>query len=141
MTSHSPITHLSDEDAWSLLGSVDVGRLATAVADQPDIAPVNFVVDGRSLVFRSAEGAKLLALTINPAVALEVDSWEGDSGWSVVAKGTASQVTGTAEIEHAESLPLRPWVPTVKLHFVRIEVSEISGRQFRFGPEPDVSYT
>ena len=118
-----------------------MGRLATAVAGQPDIAPVNFVVDGRSLVFRSAEGAKLLALTINPAVALEADSWEGDSGWSVVAKGTASQVTGTAEIAHAESLPLRPWVPTVKLHFVRIEVSEISGRQFRFGPEPDVSYT
>lgn len=141
MASHSPITHLSDEQAWSLLGSVDVGRLATAVAGQPDIAPVNFVVDGSSFVFRSAEGAKLLALTINPLVALEVDGWEGDGGWSVVVKGTAEQITGSGEIAAAEELPLRPWVPTVKQHYVRVEVTEISGRTFQFGPEPEVDYT
>lgn len=136
----SPVTQLSADEAWELLAAAPVGRLTTVLGGQPDIVPINFVVDGHSLVFRTAEGAKLLSLTVHDAVAVEADSWDGDSGWSVVAKGTAAEVSGS-QTGRLDELGLRPWVPTVKLHYVRITVTEISGRRFRFGEEPERDYT
>ena len=140
MATHTPVTPLTDAEAWAALGSMDVGRLATILGGVPDIVPVNFVIDGRSLVFRTAEGGKLLALTVNQQVAFEVDSWDDAGGWSVVAKGSAAEVTDAADLAAAEALPLRPWVPTIKLHYVRVEITEISGRRFVFGPEPEPAY-
>jgi hypothetical protein len=43
----------------------------------------------------------------------------------------------SAEIEKAERAQLLPWIATLKLHYVRITVSQITGRRFKFGPEPD----
>ncbi len=135
-----PVSAIPPERCWELIASQSVGRLATSVERTPDISPINFVVDGHSIVFRTAEGAKFFALTINPTVAFEVDAWGHDKGWSVVVKGTAEQVTGDDDLSRAEALPLFPWVPTVKLHYVRITPTEISGRSFSFGPEPERNY-
>ncbi len=106
----------------------------------PDIVPINFVVDDETIVFRTAEGSKLFALTINQEVAFEVDGWGETSGWSVVLHGRAEQITDYDDVLHAEALPLQPWVPTVKLHYVRIVPAQVSGRDFAFGPEPDRNY-
>ena len=137
MAADDPITVLSEHEAWQLLGTARVGRLATVIDRQPDIFPVNFVVDGQSLVFRTAEGSKLLQLIVNSGVAFEVDSWHERSGWSVVVKGEAAEVTDQADLDHIDTLGLTPWVPTVKNHFIRIKAAEISARRFAFGVEPD----
>lgn len=131
---------LSEDACWELLAQQSVGRLATSVERVPDIAPINFVVDARSIVFRTAEGGKLFALTINPSVAFEADQWAADGGWSVVVKGTAETITSYDELSQVEELPLQPWVPTVKLHYVRIVPWDISGRTFSFGPEPERNF-
>ncbi|MFZ1410449.1 MAG: pyridoxamine 5'-phosphate oxidase family protein [Micropruina sp.] len=131
-----PVATLSEESCWSLLAEASVGRLATVIDRQPDIFPVNFVLDGPSVVFRTAEGSKLLQLVINSGVAFEADSWDEDSAWSVVIKGDATEVTDPVELATVEELALRPWVPTVKQHVVRITPREVAGRRFRFGPEP-----
>lgn len=140
MPQHSPVTRLDDDEAWSLLARAEVGRLATVMAGEPDIVPVNFVLDGHAIVLRTAEGSKLLSLTVHPEVAFEVDGWDADGGWSVVAKGTAAEVTEGSERDRLDGLPLRPFIPTVKVHYIRIEVSSISGRTFVFGPEPDPEF-
>ena len=44
---------------------------------------------------------------------------------------------GAAEIEEAERAQLMPWTAIAKVHYVRVTPSEITGRHFRFGPEPD----
>lgn len=132
---------MTPEQCWVLIATQSVGRLATSVERVPDIAPINFVVDDQTLVFRTAEGSKLFAVTINPTVAFEVDEWGPDTGWSVVIKGEAYQITGSDELARVEGLALSPWVPTVKLHYVRITPTEITGRRFRFGPEPDRNYS
>ncbi len=139
--SENPVTPIATQECWELLAAQQVGRLATAVGSMPDIVPINFVVDGSSLVFRTAAGSKLFAVTINATVALEVDNWTETGGWSVVARGLAHEVTADDELTQVEALPLRPWVPTIKQHFVRISVNEISGRRFAFGDEPEVDYT
>lgn len=130
---HIPVTPLSQEESWALLAGRPVGRLATSVAGKPDIFPVNYVLDGGDIVVRTERGSKLVQLTINDQVAFEVDDWrEGVGGWSVVCQGHAEQIDTAAGREHAESLDLVPWVTTMKTIFVRIRVSHISGRSFRF---------
>ncbi|MDT5111106.1 MAG: uncharacterized protein QOE20_2996, partial [Mycobacterium sp.] len=39
-----PVTVLSEDECWFLLASRTLGRLGTVVAGQPEIFPVNFVV-------------------------------------------------------------------------------------------------
>lgn len=41
-TPASPVTPLSETESWSRLSGVTLGRLATSVAGQPGIFPVNF---------------------------------------------------------------------------------------------------
>ena len=62
-----------------------------------------------------------------------------DGGWSVLLHGTAEVISDEAELARCEKMPLRPWVPTVKTHYVRIRPDRVSGRQFAFGPEPETS--
>ncbi|WP_210424460.1 pyridoxamine 5'-phosphate oxidase family protein [Gephyromycinifex aptenodytis] len=128
---------LSEDEAWALLEENSLGRLAFAVAGDPDIVPINYCASGRRLYFRTAGGSKLLGLTINQSVAFEVDTIEDDVARSVVLSGQARKLETSAEIEFADSLPLRPWVPTLKYQYVEIEPDEVNGRQYHLGPEPE----
>lgn len=129
----TPIVTLDEDSTWGYLDSAAVGRLATALGEQPDIFPVNYVVDGMSVVFRTAEGTKLAEMVLNQSVAFEADGWDERGGWSVVLKGKAERVTDPDELARVEKLPLRPWVNTVKTNYVRVAPKQISGRYFRFG--------
>ena len=131
---------LSEEQCWSLLASAEVGRLAMVVSHEVDIFPVNYVVDDRSLVFRTAEGTKLVEVVISGNVAFEVDGYEPEHGraWSVVCKGQAVRIDTFDEIYKAQELPLFPWNHSPKDQFVRIRPHSISGRRFtvyKAGPE------
>ena len=139
-SSFNPTTELTAEQSWAVLAGCKLGRLVTVVDRHPEIFPVNFIVDGRSIVFRTAEGSKLFTLTINAGVAFEGDGWAGTGGWSAIARGQATEVRQHEEVAHLETLPLRPWVPTIKTHWVRVTPDEITGRQFRFGPEPEAGF-
>ena len=97
----------------------------------------NYVVDADTLVIRSAEGSKLLAATIGGKAAFEVDRWDAASGISVVAHGTLRELDDPDEIAYAAALPLRPWVGTIKAHFLCLTVTEITGRTFTFGDAPE----
>ncbi|GAA1397086.1 pyridoxamine 5'-phosphate oxidase family protein [Luteococcus peritonei] len=136
MADTNPITTIEEDTCWGYLASQEVGRLATAKEGQPEIFPINYCVDGQSVVFRTASGSKLQELTDNEHVAFEVDGWDEEGGWSVVIKGNAAEITDERELALADKMPLRPWVPTVKRHYVRITPDEITGRGFTFGPEP-----
>lgn len=133
----SPITVLNDDECWELLATQRVGRLVTSVGEVIEIVPINFVVDERAILFRTAPGTKLSELTVNSSVVFEVDSFDAAGGWSVVLRGEARALDTEDEIAAAEALPLRPFVPTVKRVFVRIGGGTVTGRSFIFGPEPD----
>lgn len=136
-----PIVKLTEDQSWAVLSGCKVGRLVTCVDRHPEIFPINFVTDGRSLVFRTAEGTKLFTVALGSEVAFEVDGWDGTGGWSVIVRGSAARVLSDGDVDRLEALPLRPWVPTVKSHWVRITPTEISGRQFHFGPEPEREFS
>ncbi|MEV0946271.1 pyridoxamine 5'-phosphate oxidase family protein [Rhodococcus sp. NPDC049939] len=131
-----PITELTAEESWDLLGTEQLGRLVVSVAGRVDIFPVNYVTHAGKILFRTAEGTKLVELTIHREVAFEADHVDPKSGWSVVVHGMARQLQTSQEIAAAEELPLHSWVPTPKYNYVEITPTEISGRRLLFGPDP-----
>lgn len=91
------LTVLSREESLALLGSRSVGRIAVTMRALPTILPVTDVLDAttESIVFRTGYGTKLDAAGRNAVVAFEIDDLDEATrtGWSVVAIGTASEVT------------------------------------------------
>jgi uncharacterized protein len=132
-----PVTVLSTEDTMALLSAVHLGRLVTVVAGRPEIFPVNYVVQHGTVLFRTAEGTKLFGTVMNSQVLFEADDHDAAGGWSAIVRGTAHVLFGAEDIEDAERAGLYPWIATRKLRFVRITPTEVTGRRFRFGPEPD----
>ena len=127
------MTILEPDQCWALLRSADVGRLAVSIVDQPDIFPINFVLDHGTVVFRTAEGTKLAAAVLGRSVAFEADGFDAASGeaWSVVVKGRAQEIARMTEVFDATDLPLFPWLASPKPRFVRIVPESITGRLFR----------
>ncbi len=132
-----PISILSESESWNLLTGVALGRLVTSVDDQTEIFPINFVVQNRTVLFRTAEGTKLISSAINKRVLFEADDHNVSEGWSVIVKGIARTLRTDDEIRQAERAQLLPWTATLKLHYVRVIPTSITGRRFRFGPEPN----
>jgi nitroimidazol reductase NimA-like FMN-containing flavoprotein (pyridoxamine 5'-phosphate oxidase superfamily) len=124
------VTELAELDCWELLREQEFGRLAFHLVNEVHIVPINYAVSGERLVFRTAEGSKLLGITMNHDVAFEIDQYDEDHATSVVVRGTARELEGD-EADIAEQLPLRPWVPTAKFSIVEIRPTEVTGRKFR----------
>lgn len=125
------IETLTRDESWAFLESQEMGRLAFAVAGYPDIVPINYCVVDRRIYFRTAEGSKLMGVTVNNHVAFEADSLDADCATSVIVHGTARELDADTEYEFAEGLQLHTWTSTLKFHFIEITCEEISGRRFR----------
>lgn len=122
-------TELSIERCWDLLRSDEFGRLAFRMTDEVHLVPVNYAVDGETLLFRTGAGNKLLGLTMHPEVVFEIDSYTEADATSVIVRGVARQLEEDEE-HRAENVPLRPWVNTPKYNVVEIRPTEITGRAF-----------
>ncbi|MCU1537334.1 MAG: pyridoxamine 5-phosphate oxidase-related FMN-binding protein [Humibacillus sp.] len=120
---------LHPEESWGFLADHELGRLAFHLADEVHIVPINYVAEDRRLLFLTAEGSKLLGLTMNADVAFEVDEITGEQATSVIVRGRARQLVGSAAWV-ADRLPLRPWVDTPKYIVVEIVADEVTGRRF-----------
>lgn len=137
MTTIEPVAILSAKESWDLLSGVALGRLVTSVDGEPQIFPVNFVVQDRTVLFRTAEGTKLVSSAINNRVLFEADDHGVDEGWSVIVRGTARMVRTDDEIQRADRAQLLPWTATLKQHYVRVLPTSVTGRRFHFGSEPE----
>lgn len=140
-TEEDPVVELTEEECWELLETEEFGRLAYRLVDEVHLVPINYVVDGRSLLFRTTSGNKLLAAALHSDVALEIDWHDDHAAWSVVARGRMRQLEED-EAHRVESLPLRPWVPTLKYDVVELRPEVVTGRRFLLQrPEPDHELT
>jgi nitroimidazol reductase NimA-like FMN-containing flavoprotein (pyridoxamine 5'-phosphate oxidase superfamily) len=136
-SSDTPVTELTETESWQLLGSVALGRLVTTVNGWTEIFPVNFVVQNNTVLFRTAEGTKLLTAALNEYVLFEADDHNVAEGWSVIVRGKARLLATSNELAEARRAGLYPWIATQKERFVRITPQSMTGRRFVFGPEPD----
>lgn len=131
------VSILPVHECWDLLAGVTLGRLVTSVDGHPEIFPVNYVVQRRTVLFRTAPGTKLVSTAINNRVLFEADDHTVAEGWSVIVKGTARSLRTDEEIEDAERAQVLPWTASEKTHYVRIIPESVTGRRFVFGAPVD----
>lgn len=127
------LERLSVTGCWELMERSPVGRIGVLVDSVPEIYPVNFVVDARTIVFRTAGGDKVRGLGRSPSVSFEVDAvdTDGSLGWSVLVRGTAAIEPSSRALE---ALGLRSWVPGERSTWVRISPWTVAGRRLRPTP-------
>ena len=127
--------HLSTETCWELLAATPVGRVVVTVDGDPEVFPVNHVVDRRTIAFRTAPGTKLAGLERMTATCFEADAIdvERHAGWSVLVKGRVQEVTDPAELRALGELELELWTTGAKDHWVRIRPTEVTGRRIHTG--------
>lgn len=131
-TDHAGLETLPFQDCLRLLASVPVGRVGFYADGEVVVLPVNHVVDGQDIVFRTARGSKLSAAEGRELVAFEADDYDPRtrSGWSVLVNGRAEVVYEDAEIQRLTGLGLHPWVTAVERPFwVRIRPASVTGRR------------
>lgn len=135
---------LDEEACLPLLESRDLGRIAFNAGEQLEIFPVNYGIEGRTVVFRTGPGMKLDVVPRTP-VAFEVDSWEPrlGTGWSVVVKGRAEEITLNPgrTADHLRLASVQPAAPGGRWHWLAIKPSQVTGRRFQVRPRSDQERT
>jgi uncharacterized protein len=91
---------------------------------------MNYLLFEGSVTLRMDYGSLLDAVVGTP-VAFEVDDVDVDyhTGWSVVVQGKAEEIWEPTELDRMRDLPLRPWAPGSRAHYIRIVSTSMSGRR------------
>ena len=127
---------LSKSECFALLAQEALGRVAVVDDQGPVIFPVNFALDRHMVVFRTDEGTKLDAAARGSRVAFEIDGADeaARTGWSVLIRGEATEVTDPAELARLRKLRVSPWAPGTKARYVRILPAKLTGRRILAPP-------
>ncbi|MCB1026545.1 MAG: pyridoxamine 5'-phosphate oxidase family protein [Microthrixaceae bacterium] len=125
------LERLGNHECWELLRSRQTGRIGLLTGTHPEIFPINYAVMDRRIVFRTAAGTKLRALENHAAVCFEIDHSDVESrtGWSVLVKGQAAELSRDEDLRRAAELPLDLWLVGHKNHWFAIRPSEVTGRR------------
>jgi uncharacterized protein len=127
------IEELTAEDCWSRLALAPTGRLCFVDGGEPMVLPLNHVVDGHSIVVRTAAGTAPHRLGEGATVAFEADATRPATceGWSVVLRGHLAEVTDEQELADVARLPLHPWASGRRDHYLRLRPWAVTGRVIR----------
>ena len=103
---------LTAEECFALLRSDTVGRVVYTADALPAVTPLNYALDGRSIVFRTMATSRLATAIRDSVVAFEVDHIDRATqcGWSVVATGVARACEDSDARDRLSRLGVRPWV-------------------------------
>jgi len=131
LPAHPVVTKLFPAQCRRLLEPGGIGRIAFGTAAGPVVLPVNFVMLGGTIVFRTAAGT-VIGAHGDDTVAFEVDHIDEalGQGWSVLVRGQAHRVLQSGELRHVrEAVALAPWPGGKRETFVRVVPSQLTGRR------------
>lgn len=131
-TDRNGLEVLTYQQCLQLLGDHVIGRIAFVDAGSPVILPVNYVLAGQSVTFRSVAGSKLHAAGHHRPVAFQVDDHNPQqrSGWSVLVVGILERVDDGSEIDELDGLHLDSWVvDDYDAPWLRIRADTVTGRR------------
>jgi nitroimidazol reductase NimA-like FMN-containing flavoprotein (pyridoxamine 5'-phosphate oxidase superfamily) len=123
---------LDYEQCLSLLKQLPIGRVGITVGALPVILPVNFTILHGRIIFRTVPGTKLSAATASNVVAFEADAYDadGESSWSVLVQGVASEVTEPLALQASLTVLGIPWgAGDVADRVVQVTMDRMSGRR------------
>ena len=128
------LEELGRTECLALLAQASVGRLGLVVDGNPEIFPVNYALDGDTILFRTAAGTVLNQASM-AVVAFEVDQLdEADhAGWSVLVQGVAHDIGDAVDAtsERLRRLSLVTWAPGARPRWFKVRPRKITGRRVR----------
>ncbi len=124
---------LSRSECYRILASRSIGRIAVVIDTYPVIIPVNYGLDGETVVIRTAPGTTVAAAD-QSNVTFEVDEFDAGrkTGWSVLLRGKAEAVTFSDPadvIERTVAAGASPWAPGERGLWIRVTPEAVSGRR------------
>jgi hypothetical protein len=127
------LEELSPHECYALLGQARVGRLVYEDELGPVAVPVNYAMAGTDIVVRVEGGTKRLAME-QPTVAFEVDHVDEDerSGWSVIARGSGTEVEirdVPALLRRIDGDPHVPWAVGIHNVWLQLTPHTLTGRR------------
>ncbi|TDD61478.1 pyridoxamine 5'-phosphate oxidase family protein [Kribbella antibiotica] len=135
---HAGLEILDESDSLKLMQTVPIGRLVFTEGGLPTVRPVNFIVDGETVVFCTADGDKYRAAERGDIVAFEIDDIDAVSqtGWTVTVVGRLSRLTNSEISEVSPALPPHSLMPGWRPHFIRLTIESLRGRRVTAWPQP-----
>ena len=132
MTTSGELVELSRQECLALLAAAPVGRVIFTDRAMPAAQPVNYILDGEEIVFRTANGSKLAAATRHAVVGFQVDEIDPRTrtGWSVLGVGEATEVVHPDRLAELADLS-DPWVDDHDAHTISVSLQIISGRRLQ----------
>lgn len=131
------LLRLTEEECWDRLGTHGVGRIALPTRPGPGVFPVNYAVDARTVVYRTApDGAA--APHDGAPVAFQADHIDErhSRGWSVLITGTADRVILPETVHRLlEETAARPWAGGHRPLWIRVRPETVTGRRITGLPE------
>jgi len=124
------LARLSERECWDKLGTHGLGRIALPSDPGPAVFPVNYVVDAKTVIYRTAEQGAA-APESGASVSFETDRIDDDlsQGWSVLVTGSAERIEDAAAAERlAERHDLEPWAGGNRPLWVRVRPEHVTGR-------------
>ena len=113
-----------------LLGTGEIGRVVYTEGAMPAAHPVNYLLDGEEVVFRTGEGVKLAAAASGAVVGFQADQVdiERRSGWSVLGIGEAYEIVDPSRLSALAARLPAPWAPGRTGHCISIPLQRLTGR-------------
>ena len=128
------------DECYRLLATHEIGRIGVNAEHHPLIFPVNYAMDGTTIVVRTHPGTVLRSAE-HANVTFEVDDIDRRtrSGWSVLVRAQAEEV-GDAHradiVARTEATGVQPWAPGEHGRWLRIITHDVSGRRIAPGVLP-----
>jgi uncharacterized protein len=128
------------EECYRLLATHEIGRIGVNAEHYPLVLPVNYGLDGTTLVIRTRPGTILRAAE-HANVTFEVDEIDREtrSGWSVLVRGQAEEVGAEHRAElvaRTHRTGVQPWAPGEHGSWLRLIAHDVSGRRIVPGELP-----
>jgi nitroimidazol reductase NimA-like FMN-containing flavoprotein (pyridoxamine 5'-phosphate oxidase superfamily) len=120
---------LSEGECLELLNETSVGRVAWNEPEGPIVLPVNYTMDGSSVIFRTAlDGSVARQLHLGFA-SFQIDEHDEftQTGWSVLVRGVLSCVE--ARQREIDDSKVMPWAEGDRHFAMRITPLRITGRR------------
>lgn len=122
---------LSQERCWDLLRSNTTGRFGFLQQGRVMILPVNYLVDGQSIYFRTAGDGSIAEAVPSLESSLQIDDSRADrsEGWSVLVSGASSRVEDQDLLTRLwGKVMAEPWAGGERNLFIRIHAESVTGR-------------
>jgi nitroimidazol reductase NimA-like FMN-containing flavoprotein (pyridoxamine 5'-phosphate oxidase superfamily) len=124
------LVELDRSECLRLLAQGDVGRVVFTEAAMPAAHPVNYLLDGEEIVFRTGDGHAFAAIS-RSVVGFQSDDIDRSSrtGWTVLGVGHAYEVTDPARLADLRTRLPTTWAPRRDMHVVAVPLQRLTGHR------------